>query len=395
MSCNATNGVSSCMSGACGITCSANYADCDGNLNNGCETSTAANVSNCGACGTVCNGTHGTATCSSGMCGITCTAGFANCDGTLTTGCETTGTCSGPPSCYGLTANCGPTSNESCCASAAVPAGLYLMGRSTAGTDAYTGLASELPEHNATIAAFRLDLYEVTVGRFRKFVNLYPASKPAVGAGADPNVSGTGWDTAWASALAADQAALKIAVGTDCNTTYQTWRDTAGSTETLPINCVNWADAFAFCAWDGGWLPTEAEWEKAAAGGDENRLYPWGAAASTASLAVYGSLGDGNASALTFADILTVGSKPSGKGRWGQYDLAGGTLEWVFDLYASAWYSGGACTNCANLATGTARVQRGGSWDLGAGYLRAAFRTSQSPSYRYVGYGIRCARSTP
>ena len=385
-SCNETNGTASCTAGVCGITCAAGLGNCDGNVANGCETNTNTNTANCGTCATVCNGTNGTATCAASVCGITCTPGFANCDGNAANGCETTGTCSGSLSCNGLAANCGPTSNESCCASALVPAGAYLMGRSTAGTDAYAGgSTNEVPEHTATITGFRLDLYEVTVGRFRKFVDAYPGSKPAVGAGANPSVAGTGWNTGWA--LAVDQAAFKT--GVKCHATHQTWRDTAGTTETLGMSCVTWYEAFAFCAWDGGWLPTEAEWEKASAGGDENRLYPWGAAAPTTSLAVYGG--------STFASILAVGSKPLGKGRWGQYDLAGGMWEWVFDSYAAAWYggAGGTCTNCANVTNASDRVLRGGSWVNSTAYLRAAYRYGSAPSYRGDGSGFRCARSAP
>ena len=394
--CNGTNGTASCTLGACGIICAAGHGNCDSNVANGCETSTAINVANCGTCGTVCSGgANGTASCTGGVCGITCTPGFANCDSNVANGCEMTGTCLGPPSCNVLAANCGPTSNENCCASALVPAGVYPMGRSdvSTATDYYSGgNYNERPEHAATIAGFRLDLYEVTVGRFRKYVGAYPGSKPAVGAGANPSVAGSGWSVAWASELATDQAALKTAV--KCDPTFQTWRDTVGTTETLPMNCVNWADAFAFCAWDGGWLPTEAEWEKASAGGDENRLYPWGAAAPTASLAAYDCTGDGSAAgSCAFTDILAVGRKPLGTGTWGQYDLGGGMWEWVFDFLDDGWYAGGPCINCANVTNAPSRSVRGGSWrDVGP-MARAAFRDGDPPSLRYLSIGFRCARN--
>jgi formylglycine-generating enzyme len=51
-----------------------------------------------------------------------------------------------------------------------------------------------------------------------------------------------------------------------CHSTNQTWTDTVGSHENLPINCINWYEAYAFCIWDGGFLPSDAESEYAAAG---------------------------------------------------------------------------------------------------------------------------------
>src|ERR1700730_5736435 len=61
-----------------------------------------------------------------------------------------------------------------------------------------------------------------------------------------------------------------------CESEFDTWTASAGSHENLPINCVNWYEAYSFCIWDGGFLPSEAEWEYAAAGGARQRTYPWG-----------------------------------------------------------------------------------------------------------------------
>jgi hypothetical protein len=86
--CNATNGTPACSNGSCGINCSAGYGNCDNNLANGCETNTTNNVNYCGSCSTVCSSANGSPSCSGGACGITCSAGFGNCDGNAANGCE-------------------------------------------------------------------------------------------------------------------------------------------------------------------------------------------------------------------------------------------------------------------------------------------------------------------
>jgi len=132
------------------------------------------------------------------------------------------------------------------------------MGRCTdveagACADAYSITAShELPEHSVTVSGFALDQFEVSVGRFRRFVEAYPGSKPVALAGAHPLIPGSGWQAAWDGNLPLDQAALMSSL--KCDTTNQTWTDTVGTNEAMPINCVNWYQAFAFCAWDHGRL---------------------------------------------------------------------------------------------------------------------------------------------
>jgi hypothetical protein len=88
--CNGTNGTATCASGACGITCGAGFGDCDGLLTNGCETNTNATVAHCGACGAACALANATSTCAGGACAVLrCAAGYGNCDGLAANGCET------------------------------------------------------------------------------------------------------------------------------------------------------------------------------------------------------------------------------------------------------------------------------------------------------------------
>ena len=147
-----------------------------------------------------------------------------------------------------------------------------------------------------------------------------------------------------------------------------------------------WYQAFAFCIWDGGRLPTEAEWEYVAARGSENTVYPWGNDVTEPLPANY--------AARHNTPFLSVGSEPLGNGRWDHADLAGSMWEWVFDWWSDTYYTSTAsgCSDCANLIATSDRVLRGGFWDGDAHYARAANRDCDYPTTNYRSVGIRCAR---
>ena len=237
------------------------------------------------------------------------------------------------------------------------------------------------PLYQATVGDFWLDTYEATVGRFAKFVAAFPANKPAAGSGKNPrNPSDPGWSSAWDNLLRPDQATLTAAV--QCDDEFQTW----GRGDNLAMNCVTWYEAYAFCIWDGGRLPTQAEWNYAAAGGTDQRYYPWSRPSNSElvspSYAVYAPA----------ESVATVGSvSPQGDGKYGQADLAGNVWEWVQDWYMPFYTS--SCDNCANLVPSAERVVRGGSFYDDASYLPTSIDDVYDPTFRSKYIGFRCARN--
>jgi formylglycine-generating enzyme required for sulfatase activity len=253
----------------------------------------------------------------------------------------------------------------SCCETSAVPDGDFDFGLRAA-----MGTASRV-----TVATFDLDVFEVTVRRFREFVADYDAwrasGNPMEGAGATG--TGTGWQSAWSDLLPANSALLRQGViRCDDSGPYSSWD---APSDSAPMNCVSWFEAFAFCAWDGGRLPTEPEWEYAAAGGAEQRLYPWGNTPEPeSSLALFGC--DIN-TGCALSDLSAVGSHHPGAARWGHEDLAGSLSEWLFDPLDAPL---------------DARAFRGGSWGEDASALRIGARNWLPPEVRIFIQGFRCAR---
>jgi formylglycine-generating enzyme required for sulfatase activity len=178
-----------------------------------------------------------------------------------------------------------------------------------------------------------------------------------------------------------------------------TWTDSPGDSENRPITCLSWYDAMAFCAWDGGFLPTNAEWNLAAAGGSEQRAYPWSSPPSDLTIdPAHASYADDNGHCLadgqpacTSADMRPVGSDAAGDGRWGHSDLAGNAAEWTLDFSQSAYIT--PCVDCADLSGTTLRDARGGTAVTFASTLRTGARLPRAPGRRESVSGVRCARA--
>ncbi len=231
-----------------------------------------------------------------------------------------------------------------------IPAGEFLMGS----TDA-DKLASddEKPQRKVYLDTYYIYKTEVTVTQYRRFCTMTNREMP--------HAPEWGWK------------------------------------ENHPVVNVSWNDANAYAEWAGAMLPTEAQWEKAARGGD-GRIYPWGFSWDKTKCANYTNSYPDNATSETHP----VGSFPKGASPYGVMDMSGNVWEWCADWYGANYYMNDATAkNPTGPATGENRVLRGGSWDGFCdgdydGFLRAAFRYSDQSEgtqefYFPYTYGFRCA----
>jgi len=221
-----------------------------------------------------------------------------------------------------------------------VPAGEFTMGSEQGDDD-------EQPVHRVFLDSFYLDTFEVTNGRFAKFVAAIQSEPP------------------WGFA---DQETPVIHAE-------------------QPVRWVNWLEATGYCLWAGKRLPTEAEWEKAARGTD-GRTYPWGNEPPTPTQAVFG-LKEGAET------VSPIGNRDSGRSPYGIHDLAGNLYEWVADWYDETIYTPNPSIDPRGPVEGTVKVQRGGSYLNNPYRLRVSFRTKSDPTEHAPNVGFRCAQDVP
>ena len=229
-----------------------------------------------------------------------------------------------------------------------ISAGKFTMGSKD-------GRSSERPVHTVYLKAYYMDKYEVTNGQYGAFMKATGKSAP------------------------------------------KEWNDIRFNESNQPVVGVSWYDAEAYCKWAGKRLPTEAEWEKAARGTDA-RVYPWGNDFDCGR----GNFDDetkydretvpGGAGCDGYVEIAPVGRFPSGASPYRVHDMAGNAWEWVNDWYDRAYYARSPNKNPTGPDSGKYRVLRGGSWNYGPDYVRAAFRGRSEPDYRDDLIGFRCVK---
>jgi len=300
---------------------------------------------------------------------------------------------SGAANCAGLPSTCGPSQTESCCAAVSVPGGTFAR--------SYDGVGYTDSSFTATVSSFKLDRFLVTVGRMRTFVTAVEGGwLPAAGSGKHAHLNNggglnggteSGWDPSWSAMLPTTRQGWDDVLL--CDPTLATWTSSPGANEELPINCIEWQEAYAMCIWDGGFLPSEAEWNYAAAGGSDQRVYPWSTPAMSTTIdCSYANFDPGPACSSPYG-LEAVGSEsPKGDGKYGQADAVGNLWEWQLDFFATP-YAVSACNDCADLTSGGIRVIRGGTFADDASFMATSYRHNYSQTGHNPLFGVRCARA--
>lgn len=276
----------------------------------------------------------------------------------------TFGECTGDGGCVKHVPSCVDEATSGC-GIVTIPGGSFRLGFRTNETE-------DIPGEPVTVSSFAIDTYEVSVARFRKF---WAARSTLV---RDVTYDGVhlGVDSAPDEPLTTEE-----------HNSYN-WTPEPRDRETHPINRLSWQTAFLFCAWDGGRLPTEAEWEYVATGREVDDLvsgrdYPWGDMAPNCSLA--NDLSCGSQRTVPVDSFAAWG---------GIYQMAGNVTEWVADSFT---YRPGPCWDgsprqdpiCVQAGS-PYFVAKGGSFSGTSDDFLGVFRLKSQAATN--GRGVRCAR---
>jgi formylglycine-generating enzyme required for sulfatase activity len=257
-----------------------------------------------------------------------------------------------------------------------VPGGDFDMGGGLDGDE------DQFPIHRVHVADFRMGKYEVTVAQFRQFIE------------------GTHYLTSADSAGNSYVYDERRTTDKDYKRTGVNWRCGANgdprlaSEDSHPVIHVSWDDAVAYCKWLSEQtgsiyrLPTEAEWEYAARGGQHHDRYEYSGSDDIGTVAwCNGAGGSGNGGNSTHP----VGMRQPNS--LGIYDMSGNVYEWCSDWYGEKYYGVSPQDNPKGPLNGERRVLRGGSWINFATYCRVAFRYFYTPANRNCNDGFRVVAS--
>ena len=256
------------------------------------------------------------------------------------------------------------------------PAGAFMMGADDEDSD-----TDEAPIHEVRLDAFWLDTTEVTNAQYAAFVA----------------------DTGYVTTDELDGTGYTVLTGTFEDVRGANWRHPRGPNSDIagqddhPVTLVSFDDARAYCAWAGGRLPTEAEWEYAARG-SQATTYPWGDVFSDERVNscdrdcpmswVNDDLDDG------YIFAAPVGTFGGGRSWVGAEDMAGNVWEWTADWYDESYYARSPVDNPTGPSSRVdedGKSVRGGAWSSTVQGVRSAVRVSVRASRGHFDVGIRCA----
>ncbi|MFH1999344.1 MAG: formylglycine-generating enzyme family protein [Planctomycetota bacterium] len=291
-----------------------------------------------------------------------------------------------------------------------VPGGDFDMG------DHHDGFSEALPIHTVLIDAFNMDTFEVTNEEYCAYLNSAFSqglievtggvvfkkndSSPYCETTLSSPYSRITWNGSLFGTTPGKADHPMVMVSWYGAVAYANWRSAQEGVAPC-YNLVTWECTFG----TGGYrLPTEAEWEKAARGGEYSPYYryPWGDYLDEGSKANFLQSGDpyemGGVPSTTPVGYYNGNQTPGGfdmANGYGLYDMSGNVWEWCNDWYQSDYYSVSPYDNPKGPSNGTYRVIRGGSWGYGTSFLRTGYRTygGLGPYLRYYGLGFRLVRN--
>lgn len=275
------------------------------------------------------------------------------------------------------------------------PGGEFLMG-----TDYPQGFAAdgEGPVRRVFVDAFALDRYPVTNNLFHSFIEA---------TGYRTDAERFGWSFVFWSHIppARFQELVQDTVAASpwwCKVAGAKWNTPEGPGSGLagrgdhPVVHVSWDDCAAFATWSGQRLPTEAEWEFAARGGLEQKLYPWGDKLRPGGKHLcniwQGEFPNHDTGDDGYAGTCPVDAFPPNG--YGLYSMTGNVWEWCADWFDAEFHRTADPQNPVGPPNGIARVMKGGSFLCHKSYCnryRVAARTSNTPDSSASNIGFRCA----